>query len=67
MIKVYSREYVEDSKGVREFKITFIGITIFKRKDLTTNNEVVRQLTVVKPSNKIIGFKHETKSKSKKN
>lgn len=69
MIKINKKEYIKDDIAVRETKITFIGITVFKRYSTTTNNNTINVLSkveTIKPR-AIIGFKKdEIKNKSKK-
>ena len=69
MIKINKKEYIKDDIAVRETKITFIGITVFKRYSTTTNNNTINVLSkveTIKPR-AIIGFKKdENKNKSKK-
>lgn len=57
MIKKITREYKEGNLAVRITIITFLCIPIFKFKETTTNKAVVSQLTVIKESIKVKGFK----------
>ena len=69
MIKINKKEYIKDGIAINETKITFIGITIFKRYSTTTNSNIVKVLSnteIIKPR-AIIGFKNnENKSKKHK-
>ena len=48
MIKINKKEYIKDDIAVRETRITFIGITVFKRYSTTTNNNTINVLSKVK-------------------
>lgn len=55
MIKVITKEFREGDYAVKTTLITFFGLTIFKYRKETTNNQAVRALTVIKKQN-IKGF-----------
>lgn len=67
MIEVTIIEKAEGTLGVKTTRITFLGVPIFRYKKTTTNNVVVKQLTPAPQPKKIVGFRHETENKSKKN
>ena len=57
MLKVLTSEYREGDQAVKTTVVTFLCIPIFKYKKSSTNNQIVRMLTVVdKPNKKISGF-----------
>ena len=50
-------EYREGHLCVRDYKITFLGIPIYRARFTTTNNEALRKLTTMKESQlHITGF-----------
>ena len=58
IIKLFSDEFREDDLGVKIKSIYFLGIPIYRSRVTTTNNNAVRQLTVLKESKfNIKGFK----------
>ena len=50
IIKMTRNEYRKDCLCVRDYKITFLGIPIYRARFTTTNNEALRKLTVLKES-----------------
>lgn len=56
MIKILTNEYMEGNQAVKTVKITFLYITIFKYKKLTTNNMAVDLLTPSEQPKKVKGF-----------
>lgn len=58
MIETVTKEYREGDNAVRTTSITFFGIPIFRSKEITTNNNLVKLLTVQKNTT-IKGFKNE--------
>lgn len=57
MIKMLTKEYREGDQAVKTTVVTFLCIPIFKYKKSSTNNQIVRMLTVVdEPNKKISGF-----------
>lgn len=57
MIKILTKEYREGDQAVKTTVVTFLCIPIFKYKKSSTNNQIVRMLTVVdEPNKKISGF-----------
>lgn len=50
IIKMTRNEYRKDYFCVRDYKITFLGIPIYRARFTTTNNEALRKLTVLKES-----------------
>lgn len=70
LIKVNRDEFREGYLGVRTWLITFLGIPIFRARLTSTNNQAVRQLTVIEEKRtRIVGFNNnnnENKSTSKK-
>lgn len=57
MIKIVTHEYREGNMAVRTTIVTFLCIPVYKFKEITTNNGVVKQLTTIKESTKVKGFK----------
>ena len=58
IIRLFSDEFREDYLGVKIKSIYFLGIPIYRSRVTTTNNNAVRQLTVLKESKfNIKGFK----------
>lgn len=43
-------EYREGDLGVRDYRITFLGIPVYTARFTSTNNIAVRQLTILKES-----------------
>ena len=43
-------EYREGYLCVRDYKITFLGIPVYRAKFTSTNNEALRKLTIIKES-----------------
>ena len=62
MIKTITEEYREGVLAVRKTTVYFLGIPVYKRKDATTNNHVVVDLTPIRESKQIKGFRNETKN-----
>lgn len=57
IIKVRRDEYREGYLGVRAWKITFFGIPIFVARLTSTNNQAVRQLTILSENKPVVsGF-----------
>lgn len=48
IIKLTRDEYGEDYLCVREYKLTFLGIPIYRARFTSTNNEALRKLTIIK-------------------
>ena len=46
IIKMTRNEYREGCLCVRDYKITFFGIPIYRARFTSTNNEALRRLTV---------------------
>ena len=65
MIKMVTQEYQEGNLAVRTIVITFLFIPIFKFKETSTNQMVVRQLTPIKERIQLKGFNYEIEDKSK--
>lgn len=61
LIKVDKKEYREGSKAVFETVIRVFSITVFRSKEITTNNSIVDSLTEIKELTRIKGFKNEIK------
>lgn len=61
LIKVDKKEYREGSKAVFETVIRVFSITVFRSKEITTNNSIVDSLTEIKELTRIKGFKNEVK------
>lgn len=59
MIKMITQEYREGNLAVRTTVVTFLRIPIFKFRKTSTNNIAVKQLTAIKESIKVKGFKYE--------
>lgn len=58
IIRLFSDEFRKDDLGVKIKSIYFLGIPIYRSRVTTTNNNAVRQLTVLKESKfNIKGFK----------
>ncbi len=66
MIKVKTEEFRKGDFGYITKKVTFFGILIYKTVKSTSNNDIVRKLTIRKKDNQIIGFSNETNYQSKK-
>lgn len=62
-----TNEYREGNLAVKETKVTFFCIPIFKKRKTSTNNIAVAALTVESQRFKIKGFNNEVENKSKKN
>lgn len=60
MIKVIIKQYIEGDFAVRTEKVTFLCIPIYKRKEITSDRDVIEALTPHTPLTKIKGF-YETK------
>lgn len=59
IVKMTRNEYREDYLCVRDYKITFLGIPIYRARFTTTNNDALRMLTVRKELHtEIKGFKN---------
>lgn len=50
IIKMTRNEYREGYLCVRDYKITFLGIPVYRAKFTSTNNEALRKLTIIKES-----------------
>lgn len=59
MIEVITQEYREGNLAVRTTIVTFLRIPIFKSSKTSTDNVAVRQLTAIKESIQVKGFKYE--------
>lgn len=60
IIKMKRNEYREGDLCVMDYKVTFLGIPIYRAKLTSTNNEALRQLTVLRQNKMdLIGFKVE--------
>lgn len=64
IIKMYREEYCKENIAIRDYKIYFFGIPIYKARFTSTNRDAVRVLTVInKKQVHICGFtsnKYET-------
>lgn len=66
MIKVKIEEFRKGDFGYITKRVTFFGILLYKAVKSTSNNDIVRKLTIKKKDNQIIGFSNETNHQSKK-
>ena len=58
IIKMTRNEYREGYLCIRDYKVTLLGIPIYRARFTTTNNEALRKLTTVKESQlHITGFR----------
>ena len=48
IVKMTRNEYRESHLCVRDYKVTFFGIPIYRAKFTSTNNEALRKLTILK-------------------
>lgn len=57
IIKMTRDEYRKDNLCIRDYKINFLGISIYIARFTSTNNEALRKLTILKESQlRIKGF-----------
>lgn len=61
MIKILNEEYCEGNLAIKEVKVTFFNIPIYKVKKTTTNRTIVSLLKGETKPPQIKGFTHETK------
>ena len=50
IVKMTRNEYREGFLCVRDYKITFLGIPIYRARFTSTNNEALRNLTILNES-----------------
>lgn len=50
IVKMTRNEYREGFLCIRDYKITFLGIPIYRAKFTSTNNEALRKLTILNES-----------------
>lgn len=50
IVKMTRNEYREGFLCIRDYKITFLGIPIYRAKFTSTNNEALRNLTILNES-----------------
>ena len=62
MIEMVTQEYREGNLAVRTTVVTFLRIPIFKFRKTSTNNVAVEQLTAIKESIEVKGFKYENEN-----
>ena len=59
MIKLETNEYSKDGVAIRVTQVTIFNIPVYKFKEMSTNKDIVNQLTVTSKPNKVKGFKNE--------
>lgn len=55
MIKIFEKEYLEGSIGIREKVVTFLGMEVYKYKKTTSNAAVVAKFKGTKQT-KVKGY-----------
>ena len=64
IIKMTRKEYREGNLCVRDYKITFFGIPIYRARFTSTNNQALQQLTIAKEAQlHITGFRIKQKER----
>jgi len=48
IVQIWRDEYREGHLCVQEYKVTFLGIPVYRARFTTTNNEALRKLTILK-------------------
>lgn len=60
LIKVTRDEYRKEHLCVRDYRITFLGIPIYCARFTSTNNQAVRQLTILSNNKAVVcGFQNK--------
>lgn len=62
IIEIVTQEYREGNLAVRTTIVTLLCIPIFKFRKTPTNNVAVKQLTAIKESIEVKGFKYENEN-----
>ena len=62
IIEIVTQEYREENLAVRTTIVTLLCIPIFKFRKTSTNNVAVKQLTAIKESIEVKGFKYENEN-----